>query len=75
MDNTVYLIVSVGAGIVIGLVLSLIYRGSLKKQKDSIELEKKRIAEEALKEAESLKKEASIEAKDIVYQAKTEAEK
>jgi ribonucrease Y len=75
MNNTVYLIVSVGAGIVISLVLSLIYRGSLKKQKDSIEIEKKRMAEDALKEAESLKKEASIEAKDIVYQAKTEAEK
>ncbi len=75
MDNTVYLIVSVGAGIVIGLVLSLIYRGSLKKQKDSIEIDKKRMVDEAQKEAESLKKEASIEAKDIVYQAKTEAEK
>jgi ribonucrease Y len=75
MGNIAYLIISIFAGILIGLVLSLIYRGSLRKQKDSIAIEKKKMAEEAQKDAESIKKDASIEAKDIVYQAKTEAEK
>jgi ribonuclease Y len=75
MGNMVYLIISICGGIVIGLVLSLLYKGSLRKQKDSITAEREKIFEEARKDAESLKKEASIEAKDIVYQAKTEAEK
>jgi ribonuclease Y len=75
MINMVYLLASVGAGIVVGLLLSLIYRNALKAQRNSINIEKKKMAEDALKEADSLKKEAAIEAKDIVYQAKTEAEK
>lgn len=75
MINMVYLLASVGAGIVIGLILSLFYRNALKTQRDSINTEKKKIVDVALKEAESIKKEASIEAKDIVYQAKTDAEK
>ncbi|MFI5296185.1 MAG: ribonuclease Y [Thermodesulfovibrionales bacterium] len=75
MINMVYLLASVGAGIVIGLILSLIYRNALKTQRDSINTEKKKIVDVALKEAESIKKEASLEAKDIVYQAKTDAEK
>jgi ribonuclease Y len=75
MINTVYLSISIGTGIVIGLILSLIYWNVLKTRRHSIENEKKKIMEGALKDAESLKKEASIEAKDIVYQAKTEAEK
>ncbi len=75
MINMVYLLASVGAGVVIGLIFSLIYRNALKSQKDSINSEKKKIIEDTLKEAESIKKEASLEAKDIVYQAKTEVEK
>ena len=75
MINMVYLLASVGAGIVIGLILSLFYRNALKTQRDSINTEKKKIVDVALKEAESIKKEASLEAKDIVYQAKTDAEK
>ncbi|MDA8239542.1 MAG: ribonuclease Y [Nitrospiraceae bacterium] len=75
MINIVYLLASVVAGIVVGLIMSLIYRNALKTQRDSINNEKKKIIDETLKEAESLKKEASLEAKDIVYQAKTEAEK
>lgn len=75
MINMVYLLASVGAGIVIGLILSLFYRNALKTQRDSINTEKKKVVEGALKEAESIKKEASLEAKDIVYQAKTDAEK
>lgn len=75
MINMVYLLASIGAGIVIGLILSLFYRSALKSQRDSIDTEKKKIVEVALKEAESIKKEASLEAKDIVYQSKTDAEK
>ena len=75
MINMVYLLASVVAGVVVGLIMSLIYRNALKTQRDSINNEKKKIIDETLKEAESIKKEASLEAKDIVYQAKTEAEK
>jgi ribonuclease Y len=75
MGNIAYLFISICGGIVIGLVLSFIYKGSLKRQKDSVEIEGKKIVEEARRSAEALKKEASVEAKDIVYQAKTEAEK
>jgi ribonuclease Y len=75
MGNIVYLLISICGGIVIGLVLSFLYKGSLRKQKDSIGIERNKIIEEARKDAESLKKDASIEAKDIIYQAKTEAEK
>ncbi len=75
MINMVYLLASIGAGIVIGLILSLFYRNALKSQRDSIDTEKRKIVEVALKEAESIKKEASLEAKDIVYQSKTDAEK
>jgi ribonuclease Y len=75
MINMVYLLAFVGAGIAIGLIMSLFYRNALKSQKDSIDTEKKKMVENALKEAESIKKEASLEAKDIVYQAKTDAEK
>jgi ribonuclease Y len=75
MINMMYLLASVGAGIAVGLVMSLIYRNALRTQRDSIHSEKKKMLEEALRETESLKKEATLEAKDIVYQAKTEAEK
>jgi ribonuclease Y len=75
MINMIYLLASVGAGIAIGLIMSLFYRNALKTQRDSIDAERKKIVENTLKEAESIKKEASLEAKDIVYQAKTDAEK
>ena len=75
MINTVYLLIAITVGLVTGLILSLMYRTALKSQRNSIDDEKKKIVEGALKESESIKKEASIEAKDIIYQAKTEAEK
>ena len=75
MINMVYLFISIGAGIAIGLIMSLIYRSSLKAQRVSIENEKKKVVEEAQRVSESIKKESALEAKDIVYQAKTEAEK
>ncbi len=75
MNEPLYLLVSISTGILIGLILSLIYKSALKNQRNSIEIEKKKIREDSLKEAESIKKEASLEAKDIVYQAKMDVEK
>jgi ribonuclease Y len=73
--NPVNILISLGVGIVLGVLLGLIYMRALKARKDSIDSEKKRMVEEARKNAESLKKEASIEAKDILYQAKHDADK
>ncbi|MEW6002099.1 MAG: ribonuclease Y [Nitrospirota bacterium] len=75
MINTVYLIIALSAGLIAGLVLSLIYRTNLKSQREAIEKEKVKIIEDARKEAETTKKEAAVEAKDVVYQAKSEAER
>ena len=75
MIDTLYLFISISTGIMIGLILSLIYRSTLKSQRNSLEIERKKIFEEAKKDSESIKKEAALEAKDIVYQAKMEAEK
>jgi ribonuclease Y len=75
MIDTIYLLIAVSTGVIVGLIISLLYKNSLKTQQKSIELEKKKLLEVAFKEAETCKKEAAIEAKDIVYQAKTEAEK
>ncbi|MBI5188320.1 MAG: ribonuclease Y [Nitrospirae bacterium] len=75
MINTEYLLIALFASLIIGLVLSLIYRTTLKSQREAMEKERTKIKEEARKEAETIKREASIEAKDIVYQAKLDAEK
>jgi ribonuclease Y len=76
MIDTGYLILlAVGTGVVVGTILSLIYRNLLKPRQLEIEKEKEKLLEEAKKNADALKKEATIEAKDIVYQAKAEAEK
>lgn len=75
MIDTGYIMLAIGIGIALGIILSLIYRSSLKTQRLAIEIEKEKLIDEAKRAAETLKKEASIEAKDIVYQAKLEAEK
>jgi ribonuclease Y len=75
MGITAYLFISFCVGLLIGLGLSLIYRATLKGQREAIEREKAKIIEEATKSAATVKKEAIIEAKDVVYQAKSEAEK
>jgi ribonucrease Y len=75
MINTGYLLIAIATGIVVGLIISLFYKNSLKDKKKTIELEKDAFLESARKEAETIKKDAAIEAKDIVYQAKTDAEK
>ncbi len=76
MNDTGYLIlIAIGIGAAVGIVLSLIYRNSLKPQRLTLEKEKGKLIEEAKREAETIKKEAALEAKDIVYQAKSEVEK
>jgi ribonuclease Y len=79
MTQAVYALIAVLTGLVVGIVLSYIYRSSLKSKKAAIEIEveneKAKVLEESQKEAEKIKKEALIEAKDIVYQAKSEVEK
>jgi ribonuclease Y len=79
MTPTGYLLVAVFTGLIVGIVLSLIYRSSLKSKKAAIEIEigneKAKTIEESKKEAEKIKKEALMEAKDVVYQAKSEVEK
>jgi ribonuclease Y len=79
MTQAVYALIAVLTGLVVGIVLSYIYRSSLKSKKAAIETEieneKAKVIEESQKEAEKIKKEALLEAKDIVYQAKSEVEK
>ncbi|MHB8881994.1 MAG: ribonuclease Y [Thermodesulfovibrionales bacterium] len=75
MFDMTYVLIAVAAGVITGLILSLVYKSALKSQKNTIETEKAKITEGALKEADSLRKEAALEAKDIIYQAKTDAEK
>lgn len=75
MFNPLYLILSISIGIALGIVLSIIFRHSLKTQRLALEKEKKNIVDEAKKSADAIKKEAALEAKDLVYQAKSETEK
>jgi ribonuclease Y len=76
MDNNLMLIlIAVVIGIAAGAIFSLVYKNSLKSQKESIEKDRKQLLEDAKREAEALKKEASISAKDLAYQAKVESEK
>ncbi|MDI6890921.1 MAG: ribonuclease Y [Thermodesulfovibrionales bacterium] len=79
MVHTGYLLIAVFTGLIVGLVLSLIHRASLKSKRAAIEIEtekeKIKIIGESQREAEKIKKEALLEAKDIVYQAKSEVEK
>jgi ribonucrease Y len=73
--NLMYILIAVLTGLIFGLILTFFLQLKLKRQKQDIEKDRTKIAEEAQREAERLKKEAHIEAKDLVYQAKAEAEK
>jgi ribonuclease Y len=70
-----YIAIAAFVGIAVGLLMSLVYKSALKGQKTSIETERNKTIENAIKEAENIKKESMLEAKDIVYQAKSDAEK
>jgi len=79
MLHTEYFVVAVAIGLIVGVILSLIYREGLKRKREAMEIEiekeKTKTLEEVQREAEKIKKEALLEAKDVVYQAKSEVEK
>ncbi|MBI4689088.1 MAG: ribonuclease Y [Nitrospirae bacterium] len=76
MTDIGYLVLlAVGTGIASGIIMSLIYRNSIKPRRMELEKEKAKVLEDVKREAETIKKEATLEAKDIVYQAKSEVEK
>ncbi len=75
MDSMFYVGIAIAIGISVGLIMSLVYKSTLKGQKATIDVDKGKTIEIAQKEAEHIKKEATLEAKDIVYQAKSDAEK
>ncbi|MDP2167342.1 MAG: ribonuclease Y [Thermodesulfovibrionales bacterium] len=75
MPDAVYVLLSIGIGVALGVVLGLAYRASLKSKREAVEKEFKAAMEEAQKAAAIVKKEAAVEAKDTVFQAKAEAEK
>jgi len=75
MIDTGYLLISIAVGVALAILLSLIYRRSLRTLRLSLEKEKNELIAEAKKTAEAVKKEAALEAKDLVYQAKSESEK
>ncbi len=75
MTNTTYLIIAVAVGLLSGLLLTFMLRIISKSRLTSADSERKNIIDEATKEAEKVKREATLEAKDIVYQSKSEIEK
>jgi ribonuclease Y len=75
MLEITHLLIAVGAGLVVGGLLALVYRQILKTKIHEIERQREGIVRDAEKTALSIKREAQIEAKDIVYQSKSENEK
>ena len=75
MNQIVYILIAVLAGIAAGVAVFLMAQTKLKNQRIELESERLKMLGTAQKEAESIKKEAHVEAKDVVYQAKAEAEK
>lgn len=75
MANMTYLMIAIGTGLILGIVIALAARFLQKSKSASTVIEKERVLDEALREAEKIKKEAALEAKDIVYQAKAEQDK
>mgnify|MGYP001039786771 FL=1 len=68
MDTSLMLIlIAVAVGAVTGLIPSLIYKNTLKSQKEAFEKKQRRLLEDAKREAETIKKEAVIYAKDLSY--------
>lgn len=68
-------LVALGLGALISVIFAAAYKSYLKAQLGDIKREKASVLKDAERAAESTKKEAAIEAKDIVFQAKAEADK
>ncbi|MDA8169629.1 MAG: ribonuclease Y [Nitrospiraceae bacterium] len=75
MNQTLYILIAIVAGVVSGGAASVIYRFSLKSKWENLKHEAENIIEEAKRNSERIKKDASYEAKGILYQARLEAEK
>jgi len=69
-----YVLIAIVAGIASGVVLSLLYKKTLKAEWTAVKKERQNIERETEKAAATIKREAQVEAKDIVYQAKQDAE-
>ncbi|MCE5313165.1 MAG: ribonuclease Y [Nitrospiraceae bacterium] len=73
--DAVIIVIGISLGILSGIVVSVIYRASLKNKKAALEQERLKMIEDSKREAETIKKEALVAAKDQAYQAKIDAEK
>lgn len=71
----IYMLIAVAVGIAGSTLFVVIYKMTLKSERDSIRREQEHLLDDAKREVETLKKEASIAAKDLAFQAKIEAEK
>jgi ribonuclease Y len=75
MSEIGFVLIAVAVGVASGVALSLIYRNSLKSKWTALDKEREAVEREAGRAAEAIKREAHLEAKDVVYQAKAEADK
>lgn len=76
MNNIIIsILLAVIIGIGLGFFLSFIYKRNFKAKKEALEKEWQHLLEDAKREAESIKKEALLQAKDIAFQTKAEAER
>jgi ribonuclease Y len=76
VDNTIlYLIIAVAVGLASGFIFLASYKKSVSAQKNAADAERKKLLEDARREAVTIRKEATVTARDMAYQAKTEAER
>ncbi|NOX20564.1 MAG: ribonuclease Y [Nitrospirae bacterium] len=75
MNMIIYLLVGLLIGASISLVVFFLNKKASKQRDISLEEERRRIIEDARTEADRIKREAQLEAKDLLYKARSEAER
>ena len=75
VNSLIYILIAVAVGAATGFASFILYRNTLRSQREAAEREQQNILEDARREAEAIKKEALLQAKDLAYQAKVDAEK
>ncbi|MEO5361764.1 MAG: ribonuclease Y [Nitrospirota bacterium] len=75
MNSIIYVLIAIITGAVAGAAMSLFFKGVFKKKFEELEHKQLDVIREAEREAERIKREALVEAKDIRYQSKAEAER
>ena len=75
MVSMVYIAVAIAVGLVVGGVAAVLYRQYLTGKLGDLDKQRESVLREAEKAAAAMKKEAGVEARDVVLQAKTEADK